>query len=163
PFVYWRGNGGELDELGPQYLWRAPDGSAVRAWQLPEGYFSAGGPGADGGIAATADPGGPVGGRLLKAGGGPRPPLDRIRSHSPADASTTQVAARVGARRMLLDEAATYLAPADALTPWAGALVGGRATNLLPGVWSARMPLKLRNRAVETLLTAWTEPWMAFG
>ena len=25
------------------------------------------------------------------------------------------------------------------------------------------MPLKLRNRAVETLLTAWAEPWSAFG
>ena len=25
------------------------------------------------------------------------------------------------------------------------------------------MPLKLRNRAVETLLTAWAEPWAAFG
>ena len=40
---------------------------------------------------------------------------------------------------------------------------GARIANLLPGVWSARMPLKLRNRAVETLLTAWVEPWSAFA
>ena len=26
PFVYWRGNGAELDALGPLYRWRAPDG-----------------------------------------------------------------------------------------------------------------------------------------
>ena len=42
PFIYWRGNGNELDTLGPNYRWVAPDGSAVRAWQLGEGYFSAG-------------------------------------------------------------------------------------------------------------------------
>ena len=46
---------------------------------------------------------------------------------------------------------------------FAGALTGARIANLLPGVWSARMPLKLRNRAIETLLTAWAEPWAAFG
>ena len=44
-----------------------------------------------------------------------------------------------------------------------GALMGARTTNLLPGVWSARMPLKLRNRSLETLLTAWVEPWSAFA
>ncbi len=46
---------------------------------------------------------------------------------------------------------------------FSGELVGARTANLLPGVWSARMPLKLRNRAVETLLTDWLEPWAAFG
>ena len=52
---------------------------------------------------------------------------------------------------------------ASTLVEWSGALVGARTANLLPGVWSARMPLKLRNRAVETLLTAWVEPWAAFA
>ena len=54
PFVYWRGNGNELDTLGPLYTWRAPDGSAVRAWHLSEGYFGAGGLDADGDAARTA-------------------------------------------------------------------------------------------------------------
>jgi alpha-mannosidase len=162
PFVYWRGNGSELDELGPQYLWRAPDGSAVRAWQLPEGYFSGAGLDADGDVAATVERVGPVVDRIVKAGGDPVLLMNGF-DHLPADASTTEVAERLGAQRVLLDQAATYLAPAATLTPWTGALVGARTTNLLPGVWSARMPLKLRNRAVETLLTAWTEPWAAFG
>jgi hypothetical protein len=44
-----------------------------------------------------------------------------------------------------------------------GALVGGRLANLLPGVWSTRTYLKLRNRRAETSLEAWAEPWAAFG
>src|SRR5262249_3646187 len=55
------------------------------------------------------------------------------------------------------------LPPAADMPSYTGALTGGRVANLLPGVWSSRMPLKLRNRAIETLLTAWAEPWAAFG
>src|SRR5262245_9307785 len=40
-FVYWRGNGDEIDELGPVYRWMAPDGSGVEATLLGEGYFNA--------------------------------------------------------------------------------------------------------------------------
>ena len=41
PMVYWRGNGDELDRLGPIYRWAAPDGSSVLAYQLGRGYFAA--------------------------------------------------------------------------------------------------------------------------
>ena len=44
-----------------------------------------------------------------------------------------------------------------------GELVGGRVANLLPGVWSTRMPLKIRNRSIEHLLERWAEPWVALG
>ena len=37
PMVYWRGNGNELDRLGPVYQWVAPDGHAVLAYQLRQG------------------------------------------------------------------------------------------------------------------------------
>ncbi len=40
PFVYWRGNGVEIDALGPVYRWVAPDGSGVLAHHLAEGYFA---------------------------------------------------------------------------------------------------------------------------
>jgi hypothetical protein len=162
PFVYWRGNGSELDELGPQYLWRAPDGSSVRAWHLPEGYFSGAGLDAIGDVDSSVERLRIVVDRIVKAGGDPVLLMNGF-DHLPADASTTRVADSLGARRVLFDDAASYLAAADSLTPWSGALVGGRMTNLLPGVWSARMPLKLRNRAVETLLTSWSEPWVGFG
>ena len=41
PFVYWRGNGNELDRLGPIYRWVAPSGDAVTAYHLGRGYFAA--------------------------------------------------------------------------------------------------------------------------
>ena len=53
PFVYWRGNGAELDKLGPLYRWRAPDGNVGARVAAPEGYFGAGGLDADGDLAAT--------------------------------------------------------------------------------------------------------------
>src|SRR5206468_210337 len=77
PFIYWRGGGDEVDSLPAAYLWTAPDGSAVLAHRLAEGYFAASGL-----------------------------PLD------PAAAPRFR-----------------------------GELLGARTANLLPGVWSARLPL----------------------
>lgn len=162
PFVYWRGNGAELDPLGSLYVWRAPDGSTVRAWHLPEGYFAAAGLDADGDLAATVGRLRPVIDRIAAAGAGPVLLMNGF-DHLPADTSTANVAALLGAQRVLFDDAAARLPESAGLTEWSGALVGARTANLLPGVWSARMPLKLRNRAVETLLTAWAEPWSAFA
>jgi len=164
PFVYWRGNGSEIDELGALYVWRAPDGSRVRAWHLTEGYFSAGGLDADGDARATAERVREVIKRI-EAAMRPGEPVLLMNGfdHLPADTTTGIVANELGALRVLLDDAATHLPAASALPEWQGELTGGRLTNLLPGVWSARMPLKLRNRAIETLLTAWAEPWVAFG
>ena len=41
PMVYWRGNGDELDCVGPVYRWIAPDGSTVLVYHLGRGYFAA--------------------------------------------------------------------------------------------------------------------------
>jgi alpha-mannosidase len=71
PFIYWRGNGSEIDELGPFYAWRAPDGSTVRAWHLVEGYFGAAGLDADNDIEATAARLEDVIKRIEAAGSGP--------------------------------------------------------------------------------------------
>ena len=46
-FIYTRGNGDEIDELGWVYRWRAPDGSEVLAVNQCEGYCNAGGLGHD--------------------------------------------------------------------------------------------------------------------
>src|SRR5262249_54509506 len=40
-FVHWRGSGSEIDALGSIYRWDAPDGSAVEATLLRDGYFNA--------------------------------------------------------------------------------------------------------------------------
>src|SRR5262249_61877830 len=44
-----------------------------------------------------------------------------------------------------------------------GELVGGRMTNLLPGVWSSRLGLKLRNRRAGTAPGRWAGPAAACG
>jgi hypothetical protein len=162
PFVYWRGNGNELDELGTLYRWRAPDGSTVRAAHLAEGYFAAGGLDADGDIAATAARVKVLIDRLVAAGPGPVLLMNGF-DHLPPDASTGPIASAIGARRAVLDDYRALLPAAETLADFEGALDGGRITNLLPGVWSSRMPLKLHNRKCETLLTNWVEPWVALG
>jgi len=64
-------------------------------------------------------------------------------------------------RRAVLDDFTQGLTAGDAT--FRGELVGGRKANLLPGVWSARVPLKLRNRRCEMWLEGWAEPWAALG
>jgi hypothetical protein len=162
PFTYWRGNGDEIDALAPLYVWRAPDGSEVRAWYLAEGYFGAAGLDADHDLGATVARLAGVVDKLAAAGADPVLLMNGF-DHLPADTTTGMVAEKIGARRALLDDAAAALPSSDGLQVFEGALNGARTANLLPGVWSSRMPLKIRNRAIETLLTAWAEPWVAFG
>jgi alpha-mannosidase len=40
-FVHWRGSGKEVDRIATTYRWVAPDGSAVTARLLRDGYFDA--------------------------------------------------------------------------------------------------------------------------
>jgi len=162
PFVYWRGNGSEIDTLAPLYRWRAPDGTEMRAWYLAEGYFGAGALDADGDVDATVARLKPVIERLARAARGPVLLMNGF-DHLPPDATTEPVARAIGAQRALLDDAVACLPDAGELDVFTGPLTGARTANLLPGVWSSRMPLKLRNRAVETLLTAWAEPWVALA
>jgi alpha-mannosidase len=168
PFVSWRGNGTELDTLGPIYRWRAPDGSSVRAWHLGEGYFGAAGLDVDADVDTTVGRLLPVVERLASAGTGPVLLMNGF-DHLPPDTSTASIAAALAratgtpVRRCLLDDAGASLPAAETLATWEGELAGARVTNLLPGVWSARLPLKLRNRTIETLLTCWAEPWSAFA
>jgi hypothetical protein len=164
PFVYWRGNGSELDRLGHLYRWQAPDGTTVGAYHLERGYFSAAGLAPDAEEAADGLVG--VLGRMHPIAGVPTVLMNGI-DHMLPDAHTETVAkaleARTGARvtRGLLDELRSVTT--EGRPVFTGALLGGRTANLLPGVWSARLPLKLANRRAERALVAWAEPWAAVG
>src|SRR5439155_1132624 len=165
PFVHWRGADDEVHALPAAYLWTAPDGSAVMAYHLAEGYFAASGLPVDPHAAthrleqlarALAGPSedGPV---LLMNG------FDHALPEPQAGAVADALAHATGwtvTRGLLEDFAALLPAPAASFR---GDLVGARTANLLPGVWSARLPLKLRNRRAEALLEGWTEPWAALG
>jgi mannosylglycerate hydrolase len=163
-FVYWRGNGGELARTGARWRWIGPDGSAVTAVLLPEGYFNA--------ACLPDDPDDAARGladaaRRLHAAHRDPVVLMNGFDHMVPDAHTGTVATRLAALlgepvdRMLLDDAI-----ADVPVPrtsHAGELLGAALANLLPGVWSTRMGIKLANRRCETLIQGWAEPWAALG
>lgn len=171
PFVYWRGNGDELDALGSTYRWVAPDGSSVPAHHLARGYF-----------AAACLPDRPELAaevleklaRSLAANGGDGGGEDEVVllmngfDHTLPDAHTGAAAEALSRRtgwtvqRGLLDDLRLSLEGRD-LETFSGELLGARVTNLLPGVWSTRMTLKLANRSAEAALEGWAEPWTAFS
>lgn len=161
PFVYWRGNGSEIDELPAEYRWEAPDGTSVLAHHLGEGYFGACGLPDDPLAAAvflqdlaeslrkrTRN------GRVLLMNG-----IDHAIPGPGVGAALDVVRRTTGwtVKRGVLEDFTEGLS--DDAPTFRGELVGGRIANLLPGVWSARMPLKLRNRTGETALLGWAEPW----
>lgn len=165
PFVYWRGNGDEIDALPAEYLWQSPDGSTVLVHHLWKGYFAAAG------LPEQADAAVP---RLRKLA---EQLSERTRNdcvllmngidHAMPCRNTGAIAEALAqatgwtVERGLLDDFASELSAHAPL--FEGELLGGRVANLLPGVWSTRTPLKLRNRSAETVLEAWAEPWAALG
>ncbi|MBA2626224.1 MAG: hypothetical protein H0U89_11560, partial [Acidimicrobiia bacterium] len=165
-FVYWRGNGDELDDLAPVWRWVAPDGTSLAAVHLGGGYFSAAHLPSDVALAAKkleavgAELGPAAGGRVLLMNGS---------DHLLPDAHVDEVAAALEAstgwavRRGLLEDFIATLPPEEDQPRWTGDLLGGRLANLLPGVWSTRTWLKVRNRRAESLLTAEAEPWAALA
>lgn len=165
PFVYWRGNTTEMDALPTEYLWEAPDGSAVLAHHLSEGYFAACGLPSDCDAAAEFLEG--VARTLATRAGSENVLLMNGIDHAMPDAHVGRVAERLARRtgwtvqRGLLEDFAVELS--REAPRFRGELVGARGANLLAGVWSARTPLKLRNRQAEVSLEGWAEPWSALG
>ncbi len=78
PFVYWRGNGDEIDALPSEWTWEAPDGSTVGAHVLRQGYFSAAGLPTDVEAAAALAEDVARGAGGVEPGGH-RPPHERVR------------------------------------------------------------------------------------
>ena len=166
-FTYWRGNGDELDRLPPVYRWVSPDGSSVVACHLPQGYFAAATLPAD--VPAAVHRLRRLGEELIGGGARVLLLLNGV-DHALPDTNTDAVAAALQAetgwhvvRGRLEDYTAAVLGTVADADCFAGELVGGRMTNLLPGVWSSRLDLKLRNRRAETALVGWAEPWAALG
>ncbi|MBW2713088.1 MAG: hypothetical protein JRC77_04990, partial [Deltaproteobacteria bacterium] len=164
-FVHWRGHGSEVDSMPNETRWVAPDGSSVLSCLLRKGYFTAALQPRDLGLAAerlgatalelaeTAE----QGAVLLLCGIDHAPP-------DPLDAELAEAAGKgsgFDVQRALLDDFAAALP--GPFPEQRGELRGGRLANLLPGVWSSRIPLKLRNRECETELLSFAEPWAALG
>ena len=165
PFIYWRGNANEIEDLPSEYRWVAPDGSALPVHHLAKGYFPAWGFGED--VPAAVARLEQLARELAEKMPHPRVLLMNGVDHMLPDANTREVAEALAKQtgweveRGLLD-AFTRDFPED-LPSFEGELLGGRVANLLPGVWSTRTGQKLRNRRCERLLWGWAEPFAALG
>ncbi|MFQ5665410.1 MAG: hypothetical protein ACE5I7_03175 [Candidatus Binatia bacterium] len=164
-FVYWRGSGNEIQELPAEYLWAGPDGEPILACHLGLGYFNA---------AFLSDDPQDAGVRLERVA---RKLAERATSntvllmngvdHHPPYPHTRAAAEVLAARtdfdvvRGVFEDFVRNIR--RDLPRYRGELVGAKAANLLPGVWSTRTYLKLRNRTCQTALEAWAEPFAALG
>lgn len=168
-FVYWRGNGNEIDELPAEYDWQAPDGSRVVACQLGKGYFAA----ATSPLADLEEAGRQIGERARELAARTRSGVVLLLNgidHAPPEARTEALAREIAratgfeVQRGLLDDFVAGVCESDAERPrHSGELVGARVAPLLPGVWSTRSWIKLANRGAEAALEGWAEPFAALG
>ena len=152
-FLFSRGVGDEVDDVGRIFRWTAPDGSAVTAFNLPGHYDSAVHLRSGDDLADRAR-------RLAERYGLRDVVLCNGSDHQPVQPELPRFVAR--ARRLLgapvrlssFDEFAAEAAPGRRLRPFHGELIGGREQNVLRGVNSARMYLKQANERVERRLLA---------
>ena len=175
-FIYTRGNGAEIDQLGSEFRWRAPDGSEVLAVNQVDGYCNAGGLGHE---------------ELWHAHTPRRVHPERAVAH--VRALLAKMDGRSRFRTRLLNNGCDHFPPqrdfmsilaalrkdlpecefrhgsfADFVTAlreegqpealFEGELRCGRLHPILTGVWSARMPLKQLNERAQTLLAGIAEP-----
>ncbi len=167
-FIFSRGMGDELDQLGVMFRWRAPDGSEVVAiQQLPHyGNFA--------GLADVDDGEQRVRGILEQFG----PALERAGIEDVLLCNGSDHHAIQPALPAICDELERRLAPSSftistysdyaravdglELPSWTGELLGSRLQNVLRGVNSARLYLKRANELAEQQLLA-TETLAALG
>ena len=173
PFIYWRGNGDEIASLPADYRWRGRDGSEVVACHLGKGYFAAWGLADD--LDKTTRRLEKLAIQLAERSQRDRVLLMNGLDHMLPDANTREAAEALEKAtgweviRGLLDDYVDDIAERvgrdldETMPVFEGELVGGRVANLLPGVWSTHVDLKLANRRCEMALVARTEPFAAIA
>ncbi|MFQ5653333.1 MAG: alpha-mannosidase [Planctomycetota bacterium] len=180
-FIYTRGNGDEIVELGLEHIWRAPDGSEVLAIHQCEGYCNAGALGYEelwnAHTRRDVDPQraveqiGELFSRmrersrcdiwLLNNGCDHLPPQPRLGSILEALRAAFPL---TEFRHGSLGEYVEAVKRAD-FEPRvrSGELIRGRDHPILSGVWSARVYLKQQNDIAQTLLSGSVEPLRAYS
>ena len=179
-FIYWRGNGDEIDELGLEYTWEAPDGSTVLAIQQTGGYCNAAGLGHreiwHAHTRKTVDverASEKVGALLRSIGERANTAIALLNNgcdHFPPQREFGQVLAKL--RLDHPDVEFRHSSVADYLKDvresrfvpkrFRGEMMSGKLAHVLSGVWSARMYLKQMNDRCQTLLAGYMEPISAY-
>ena len=161
-FIFSRGMGDQLDEVGVVFRWRSPDGSEVRAFQQLASYSNFNVPDADAAQARANQIVDQFGGALERAGVDAVLLCDgedhrRIRPDLPALCVELE-RRRPGSSFTIAryTDYVTAVKPGE-LPSYTGELLGSRLQNVLRGVNSARLYLKRANeRAERRLLDAET-------
>ncbi|MGH2884924.1 MAG: alpha-mannosidase, partial [Solirubrobacteraceae bacterium] len=152
-FIFSRGLGDQIDDVGLLFVWRSPDGSEVRAFQQLPSYSNFNVPGADARarIEYIAERFGPA---LQRAGVREVLLCDgedhrRIRRDLPALCS--ELERLLPGTSFTIARYSDYVAAVDAdnLPAHTGELVGSLLQNILRGVNSARLYLKRDNERAE--------------
>jgi mannosylglycerate hydrolase len=163
--AFWRGVSGVQNE----FIWEAPDGTEILVIHQHEGYGNAANMPAEPEafigrtqqIVAALSPTATTPHLLAMNGSDhlePQAELPRLLAE--ADAALPDVDVRHGT----LPQFVAAVREADPeLETHRGEMRDSAAAPLLPGVLSARMWIKQRNAASETLLTAWAEPFTALA
>ncbi len=155
-FIFSRGLGDQIDEVGVVFRWRSPDGSEVRAFQQLPSYSNFNIPDAD--AQARVEYIAERFGAALR-GAGVREVLlcdgedhRRIRRDLPALRSALE--RRLPGTSFTIARFSDYVAAVDPdnLPAYTGELVGSRLQNVLRGVNSARLYLKRANERAERRL-----------
>ena len=179
-FIYTRGNGDEIDELGHEFIWEAPDGSEVLAINQCGGYCNAAGLGFDeiwhahtrrevrleraveqvGELFEKMAPRSRGDIVLLGNGCDHFPPQARL---GPIMAALREAFPGTEFRHSSLEAFVDAVREAGFATGrYRGELIHGKLHHILSGVWSARMHLKQRNDEAQTLLAGQLEPLSAY-
>jgi mannosylglycerate hydrolase len=156
-FIFSRGLGDELDDLGVVFRWRSPDGSEVRAFQqLPHyGNFVVGD--ADDAQARAEEIADRFGAALRRAGihdvllcNGE----DHRRIRTDLPALCAELERRLPGTSFAIARFTDYVAETGTgdLPAWTGELLGSRLQNVLRGVNSARLYIKQANERAERRL-----------
>lgn len=163
-----------LDDQPAEFWWEAPDGSRVFMAYLRDGYGNA--------VMLPADREGDFAGEvarlrdsLLPYAASGHVLLMHGTDHTEPPAETAAAVAYtntcLNGDRLVHSTLPAYLAQAQAaireqgieLPVLRGELRSSKRFHLLPGVLSARMWIKQRNQACETLLEKWAEPFSTFA
>ncbi len=179
-FIYTRGNGDEIDKLGHEFIWQAPDGSEVLAINQCGGYCNGAGLGFDEiwhahtrrtvnlerAVEQVREWFEKCGERtrgdivLLNNGCDHFPPqqefgrvMEALRNAFP----------ETEFRHSNLREFIEVVEESGVATErFCGELLGGKLHLILSGVWSARMYLKQQNDEAQTMLASEWEPLAAY-
>ena len=178
-FIYTRGNGDELDELGSEYWWLAPDGSRVLAVNQLGGYCNGAALGMteiweahtrrEISLSLAVEKARKLISELAEASNGKVLLFNNGCDHHPAQRDFDAV---IRALREAMPECDFHhtghtqflealKSAATTNMEFQGELLGGRHHHILSGVWSARMYLKQQNELAQTLLEQVLEPLAA--